>query len=150
MDEGTVLLAIVLNVAVIVGGVLVILMAMYQRTRSMEMRHRERMAMIERGLAPNPEKDPEGFDQWNQPRRPVSRSTSIGVVWIALGFGLMLIIGVAGGSAGPAVGIGGAIVVLGLAFIVNGELHRRSHPAPPPPSSGPPSFGRPAPPTPPN
>ncbi len=134
MDEGIVFLAVVVPLMTLGGGVLVILMAMYQRTKTLEMKHRERMAMIEHGLAPGPEKNPAAFESWqHRQEHPPARSTSVGVVAVALGVGLMLMIGFAGESPGPAIGVGGAVVVLGIAFIVNGELQRRSLP----PVSGP-------------
>src|SRR5687768_5195841 len=110
-------------------------MAMYQRGRTREMQHRERLAMIERGIAPSPDQDPAAFDAWHGGRRH-SAATSIGVVIIALGLGLMLLIGVTARSGLIGIGIGGAIIVLGIAFIVIGELQRRSQP----PSWGPGSY----------
>jgi len=123
------LLAFGLPIVLLGGGVLVILMAMYQRTRTLEMKHRERMAMIERGLVPGPEKDPAAFETWqNRHDNPPGRTTSIGVVAVAIGFGLMLLISFAGGDPRVGVGVGGAIVMLGLASVVNGEIQRRSQP----------------------
>lgn len=129
-------LAAVLPMTVIVGGVLIILMGMRQRALTLEMKHRERMAMIERGIVPGPARDPAAFEAWQDRHdRPTSRSTTIGVVVVAIGLSLILMIGFAGGERGAAIGVGGSIVVLGVAFIVNGELlQRRSYP--PPPSSG--------------
>lgn len=129
MDSGIVVIAVVLNGLLIFGGILVILMAMHQRSKEREMQHRERLAMIERGLAPGPERDPHAFEAWQQ-RQPPARATSIGVVIVGLGIGLMLIIGVAAATPDVGVGVGGAIVVVGLAFIVNGQLQRRPAQAP--------------------
>jgi len=134
--------AMVLNLALLLGGVLVILMAMYQRGKTREMQHRERLAMIERGLAPAPEQDPAAFEAWRTPQRH-SAATSIGVVIVALGFGLMLLIGITANAVEAAVGVGGAIAVVGFAFIVIGELQRRG---PRPPMSG---YYPPTPPQPP-
>jgi len=47
----------------ILAGVLVIWMAMQSRRQIREMEHRERLAMIERGLVPAPGSDPAGFDR---------------------------------------------------------------------------------------
>jgi hypothetical protein len=130
VNDALVVITIATMAPLIIGGVLVILMGMYQRTKMLEMQHRERLALIERGLAPGPETDPAAFEKWQQPTRPTSRATSIGVIWIALGLGLMLLIGVTADSPEAAVGVGGAIVVLGVAFIVIGEINRRAHPVP--------------------
>ena len=134
MDGDIFRLAMVLNVVFLAGGVLVILMAMYQRGRTREMQHRERLAMIERGLAPGPEQNPAAFDAWHPPERN-SAATSIGVVIVALGFALILLIGITAGALDAAFGVGGAIVVLGVAFIVIGEMQRRGRP----PTSYPPA-----------
>jgi uncharacterized membrane protein len=113
--------------------VLLILMAMYQRTKTLEMQHRERLAMIERGIAPAPARDPAEFERWQQfdarPRH--SPATTLGVVTVALGLGLMLIISFAARAADVGVGIG-AVAVVGIAFIVNGSLQRRTPPPAPP------------------
>lgn len=129
MDEAVMVLTVVLPLIFLAGGVLVILMGMYQHTKTLEMKHRERLAMIERGLAPPPELDPAAFEYWQRrERNPPAKSTSIGVIVVALGLGLGLLIGFAGGAPEAAAGVGGAIVVLGAAFIINGELNRRSRP----------------------
>jgi hypothetical protein len=112
-----------LTAVFVIGGVGVVLMAMHQRTRKLEMQHRERLAMIERGMLPSPETDPEQFEaSLNRPG--VSRYTTLGIAIVGVGMGLMLLIGIAGGAPDAGVGVGGAIVVLGAAFIVNGYLQR--------------------------
>lgn len=131
MDEGMWVLGVLVPLSILTsGGVLLILMAMYQRTKTLEMQHRERLAMIERGIAPAPGRDPVEFERWQQlEARPThSPATTLGVVTVALGLGLVLIIGFAGRAIDIAVGIGGSIVVLGIAFIAIGELKRRSQP----------------------
>jgi hypothetical protein len=132
MNDDMMLFALLLNTIFILGGVIVIIMAMSQRTKKLEMMHRERMAMIDRGLLPSPEVDPEQFEA-SMGRPGVSRYTTLGIAIVGLGMGLMLIIGVAGGAPDAGVGVGGAIVVLGLAFVANGYLQRASQPLPPPP-----------------
>ena len=128
-------------ITIIVSGVVIIVAAMRQRSRELEMKHRERLAMIERGVAPGPARDPVEFERWQQlDARPAhSPATTLGVVTIALGLGLMLLLGFTAGSPSVAVGIGGSIVVLGAAFIVIGQLKRWSQP---PPSSFRPSDPR--------
>jgi hypothetical protein len=129
MAEISTLLAFAMAFLSLIGGVFIIIAGMRQYTRKLEMQHRERMAMIERGLAPGPATDPDAFERVELRRNhPPSRATSIGVVIVALGFGVMLLIGFAGDSPEPAVGVGGAIVMVGAAFIVNGELKRRTEP----------------------
>jgi hypothetical protein len=127
VDEEMMLFALLLNAIFIVGGVGVILMAMHQRTKKFEMQHRERLAMIERGLAPSPETDPEQFEA-TFGRPGVSRYTTLGIAIVGIGMGLMLLIGVAGDAPEAGIGVGGAIAVLGAAFIVNGYLQRGGDP----------------------
>jgi hypothetical protein len=149
MVELATVLAFMMGAVSLAGGVIIIVVGIQQHTKKLEMRHRERLAMIERGLAPGPEKDPAAFNGWQRRRaQPPGRSTSIGVVAIALGIGLMLMIGVAGGAGEAAIGVGGSIVVLGIAFIIIGELQRRSQPAAPSSFGGPPPDWPPPPPRP--
>ena len=118
------------------AGVFVILMAMRQRSQQLEMQHRERMAMIERGQVP--------FDAPHSAQRLISpggRSTatasrymSLGIIVVAIGLGLMTIVSVAGGAPEAGVGIGGAIVILGLAFIANSLVSRNNPPDALPPA----------------
>jgi hypothetical protein len=106
------------------AGVFIIFMGLRQRGQQLEMRHRERMAMIERGQIPLVE------TAGAQPRRlssavaPTSRSLSLGIIVVGFGFALMFIIGIAGESPAVGVGIGGAISILGAAFIVRSLVVR--------------------------
>jgi hypothetical protein len=119
------------------------------RVRELEVR--ERIAMIERGLVPPPEKDPQGFDRamnrydrlreqyddgdWYPRRRATARFRTAGVTLIGVGFGLMLMISVAGGAIEAGIGVGGFLVMIGLAFFVNSWLSRDDAPPRPPSSS---------------
>ena len=53
MDAGE-LLAVVLSLTAMLGGVVVILAGLRYRTQVRELRHKERLAMIERGMMPPP------------------------------------------------------------------------------------------------
>ena len=128
-----VVLPMFFTVVFTVVGAVLIMVAMKQRSLTLEMKHRERMAMIDKGLVPEPGRDPAAFEVWQQRHEnPPARGTRVGIVIIALGLSFMLIVGFTGGAGGAAVGIGGAIIVIGVAFMVNGELQRRSQPPPPP------------------
>jgi len=123
------------------------------RVRELEVR--ERIAMIERGLVPPPEKDPNGFDRAMQrvdrvreqrerlgPHGGPGRYRSLGITLIGVGFGLMLLISVAGREPDSGVGVGGFLVVIGLAFFINGWINDRFEARMPPPShQAPPSSG---------
>lgn len=103
-----------MGTATIIAGVVVILAGLFYRVRVREMRHRERVAMIERGLVPPPEFEPVASPGRGQKQR----SLSFGIIVVGLGFSLMFLIGVAGGALDVGVGIGGAIAIIGGAFIV--------------------------------
>lgn len=109
------------------------------KARVRELEVRERIAMIERGLVPPPEVDPRGFDRAMQVydrtrHRSPGRHRRAGVTLMGVGFGLMMLISVAGGAMNEGVGVGGFFVIMGLAFFINGLF---DHPgefqsAPPP------------------
>jgi hypothetical protein len=112
MEEETAL-ALIFSL-IVLGGVAVIISGMRHRARLLEMAHRERLAMIERGMTPPTDV---GLYQPSSPARG-SRLLSLGIVIVGLGLGLALLIGFASREPEIAVGVGGAIVVLGLAFVV--------------------------------
>jgi hypothetical protein len=131
--DGAAVALIVVCVLGILAGLFVIWMAMQSRRHVREMEHRERLAMIERGLVPAPEVDPLGFERALGVRRVgeskgASRTRSIGVIVIALGIGFMLMISVAAENPSIGIGIGGAFALLGIAFIINSVLMSRSEP----------------------
>jgi Domain of unknown function (DUF6249) len=117
------------------AGVYIILSALRHRAQTLEMAHRERMAMIEKGLVPSPEMS-RGHDAWaNSPSthlrvlhdRPTissHRSLTLGIVIVAIGLGFMVLIGIAAETPSVAVGIGGAIAIVGVAFIVISLIKR--------------------------
>jgi len=112
------------------------------RARVKELQIRERIAMIEKGLMPPPEVDPRGFDRAMDMYDRVQWSTSsarhrrAGIVLLAIGIGLFLMIGIAGAEPNAGIGVGGFIGVLGLAFLIN-SLFERQIPAQAPSSSNP-------------
>ena len=119
--------AIVLGFTVLIlAGVSVLWMAMINRRRIREMEHRERLAMIDRGLVPPPEVDPVGFEQRSGLSRIESpaavRSRSAGVIMMGLGLGMMVLLTFAAESPEIGVGVGGGFALLGAAFFVNAVL----------------------------
>jgi hypothetical protein len=116
----------------IVTGAIILVISMIQRGRLRELAHRERLARIERGLAPPPEVDPASFERalgqptWDE--RVVERSARYrraGVIVMGLGAGIWMVIGFAAGEPGVAFGVGGAIFVLGLALYLISETELR-------------------------
>jgi hypothetical protein len=104
------------------------------RTRIRELQIRERIAMIERGLMPPPEVDPRGFDQAmsrlerREVRRGSGRHRRAGVTLMGVGFGLMVLIAFTAGNVGTAIGVGGFLVVMGMAFFINSLIDGNDYP----------------------
>jgi hypothetical protein len=115
----------------ILAGVAVIWMAMQSRRQIREMEHRERLAMIERGLVPAPEVDPGAFERKLGGARVLRspgavRHRSSGVVMITLGLAFMSVLSFTAGEPGVGIGIGGAFVLVGAGFLLNAHLIGRS------------------------
>ena len=123
MQEGVALL--IGLVVFILGGVVLMITAMNNRRRLIEIAHRERVAMIERGLVPAPEMDPAGFEAGAGlgPRRggPLAgeRYRTAGVIMIGMGLGLMILLTFAAGTPDIGIGVGGAWAILGGALLLN-------------------------------
>jgi hypothetical protein len=152
--ESEELIVVSLSALGILSGVAVIWMAMQSRRQIREMEHRERLAMIERGLMPAPEVDPGAFERRFAGTRPPEspgavRARSGGVTMIALGLAFMFLLTFAAGEPGVGVGIGGAFALLGAGFFINSILIRRSetYRATPPAHPEAPSYSRPEPPS---
>jgi uncharacterized membrane protein YidH (DUF202 family) len=134
----------------ILAGVAVLALAMWNRRKLREMEHRERLAMIEHGLVPAPETDPFAFEARTglagEPEsRFASRSRTGGIFLIGLGLALMVMLTFAGGSPGIGIGIGGAFAVVGAAFLFNAMLPPPREPwRPHTPASAPRRPGPPA------
>jgi hypothetical protein len=123
-------MVMLIPVVAIAGGFTVVIVKILSNARVRELELRQRIAMIEKGLVPAPETDPRGFEQAmamqqrqdllrTNPPKSAIRHRRFGITLMGIGFGLMLIIGVAGGSPEGGIGVGGSIVVLGIAFFVN-------------------------------
>ena len=113
------------------------------KARIRELEVRERIALIERGLVPPPEVDPRGFDRAmhvleRNRYRSTGRHRRAGITLMGVGFGLMMLIGVAGGAMSSGIGVGGFFVIMGLAFFINGLFEHPNdqyQPAPPRPAA---------------
>jgi hypothetical protein len=135
-------LGVLIPIVAIVGGITLAIVKVLAATRVRELQIRERIAMIEKGLVPSPEKDPNGFesamsryDQYRVLSRAgaAGRHRRAGIVLMGAGVGLTLLIGLAGNeSLSTAIGIGGFIAALGAAFLLNSVLEARDDPRPSP------------------
>ena len=125
---------LVIPVIAIVGGLVIAGLAIHHKARLKELAYRERMAMIERGLVPSPETDPEKFDRawesvagrWSDPAVLAERHRAAGIITIGAGLAVMLLLYFVTDQDRLAFGVGGAAVLLGLAFIVNSFLVGRA------------------------
>jgi hypothetical protein len=132
----------------IIGAFAYAIVQTLARARVRELEVRERIAMIERGLVPAPEVDPRGFDHAmsrleRHDVRYGHRHRSAGVTLMGVGFGLMVLIAFTA-DASIAIGVGGFLVVIGIAFFINSRFEQtRNNGYPPagsyPQSSAPPS-----------
>jgi hypothetical protein len=124
-------------IVAIIGGITAGIVGMVMRGHVRELEIRERIAMIERGMVPPPESDPGGFDrrlrsmQQYQRGDAAPRHRSAGVILIAVGLGLMVLLTYAGGVPQEGIGIGGFVIILGLGFFINSLFVPHSLPAPP-------------------
>jgi hypothetical protein len=124
----------------LVAGLAVIWMGIHSRRQVREMEHREKMAMIERGLMPSPELDPGAFEERMGGRLEVNatsvRSRTAGIMMMGIGFALMVLITFTGERPAVGLGVGGAFAVVGAAFFINARMLARD----PRPAAAPKSF----------
>lgn len=121
------LLVIIVLAAVVVAGLGFAWLAVRGRQRLRELAYQERIAMIEKGLVPSPETDPARFEALMAPPRPPSlkaqRYRGAGVILTGLGVAQIVLLGfVVPQIRGIAVGVGGAVMVIGLTMLANGLL----------------------------
>jgi len=128
--SGEELAVALVSLATLIAGVVVIMVGLRYRAQIKELKHRERMAMIDKGLLPPPEREP-------APATVQQRSRSFGIILVGLGFALMFLIGVAGGALDTGIGLGGAIAILGGTFIVRSIYAPPAAGTPQRPSSAP-------------
>lgn len=125
------------------NGVFIVYLGLKQRSHQLEMQHRERMAMIERGQIPLSEPLPGVRAVAAGAGAASSRALSIGIIIVGVGLAMMTVISIAGESPETGIGVGGAITILGAAFIVRSFM---VPPATPPeprlPTAPPPSEPR--------
>jgi hypothetical protein len=116
-------LVVGLPLAIMLCGVAIVITGMIFKARMLDLQHKERLAMIERGLTPPPESSPTGsLNARTAVSGKSNRARSVGVIIIGIGLAFMCLFGIAAASPQEAIGIGGAIVILGASFIVRSML----------------------------
>ena len=115
--------AVLIISLMVLSGVGLMIAAMMNRRRFREMEHRERLAMIERGVLPSPESDPIGFESGARFASTESdagvRYRTAGVLMIGFGLGLLVLLTATADEPGMGVGLGGAFTMLGAASLLN-------------------------------
>lgn len=139
---------VLVPVVAIIGGITSAIVATVSRGRVRELEIKERIALIEKGIVPPPEVDPQGFDRgihryeaaygWYGQGRSAGRHRRAGVTLLGVGFGLMVLIGFSG-SPDEGFAVGGFICVLGVAFLINSFFEARTASSAPPNPPAPPA-----------
>jgi hypothetical protein len=128
---------IFIAVFAISGGFAIAVLAMWLDSKKRHLRHVERMAMIEKGIAPS--ELTESFAEgkvWNPGSRRSQRSSGVFMICLGIGLGFMFY-SQRGGI--QSVWIGAFIAMFGVANLVNSLLDERDarRRQPPPPSTPP-------------
>jgi len=127
MTDVGALLAVLLPVIVMVGGIGMLLIGLHGRQRLKELAVQERIAMIDKGLVPSPESNPAGFES-ALARQPISakalryRSAGLVLTGVGLALTILLFFVMPRAARGIALGVGGSMTVLGLTVLGNGLL----------------------------
>jgi len=118
-------------VVAIAAWAAIVIYRMHIAGRMRDQSHRERLAMIEKGLVPSPETDSKHLDammDWHPSTvlgsSQAAHSRRTGITLIGVGIGLSLMLYVLG--TGRVSGAGVLLVVLGIAFLVNAIFETRS------------------------
>jgi hypothetical protein len=147
VDEFYMISPFLIPITAIIGAFVYVIVKTLARARVRELEIRERIALIERGLVPPPEVDPRGFDramarmERSDYRSGAGRHRRAGVTLMGVGFGLMVLIAFTANEMSVAIGVGGFLVVIGIAFFINSLMES---PLDPPYPAGPRSFGTPS------
>ena len=119
MESGAFIVGFLLPLAVLIGVFTLLALGITRSGRLREARMRERLVMIEKGLVPPPELDPEAFERDLAGAQVIARRRFMG---LAVG----VIIGIAADTPRVALGIGGGIAILGAGLIANAVLNTGS------------------------
>jgi hypothetical protein len=115
-------IGLVMGFTAIAGGLGIAIYAIWLSGKAREMRHRERLALIEKGLAPAISGDLE-HGNYGQGRSYRSRREG-GIMMICTGIGLMMFFGLSSGNW-KSVWIGGFILMFGVGNLIIALLNER-------------------------
>lgn len=140
MSENELMFAglVALPAFIVFGGFVLLGLTVWRGVKQAEFRHRERMAMIERGMTP-----PDQVLGDARLKKAHGVKMTLGIMLCGFGLAMLMLISFAAGAVGTGFGIGGAFVMVGLAFIVAALTTKReqAEASAPPPSSLPPLSG---------
>jgi hypothetical protein len=113
-------LILLLPLAAIVGVLLLTAHWISVRRSIRELEIKERIALIEKGIAPAPERTASGSVEGESlPPVRADRYRSSGILLVGLGLALMLLLATTAGIPAIGVGVGGSIAIVGAALIAN-------------------------------
>jgi hypothetical protein len=118
--------AMIIPIVSIIGGLAFAAYAMWVKARMREVHHRERMAMIEKGITPPAEADSAKMDYQYQS----SKRRGAGIIMLFVGIGLAFMLGYGQGQGMRGYSIGAFIAFIGVAQLINAALDRRALPRP--------------------
>ena len=120
MDHFSGLLGLGLGFFSVLGGFAIAFYAIWMKSKARELRHREHMAMIEKGLVP-PQRA-ETIDVGGYKTAKGRRDS--GIMMVCIGIALMMFFGLSSGSW-RSVWIGGFVLMFGLANLISALLDER-------------------------
>jgi O-antigen ligase len=120
MDEFNGLLGLGLGFFSVLGGFAVAFYAIWLKSKAREMRHREHMAMIEKGLVPSQSAEPFAVGDV----KPFRVRRESGIMMICIGIALMMFFGLSSGNW-RSVWIGGFVLMFGVANLISALLDER-------------------------
>ena len=128
MESGAFIVGFLLPLAVLIGVFTLLALGITRSGRLREARMRERLVMIEKGLVPPPELDPEAFERDLAGAQVIARRRFMGagIILVSIGLAVGVIIGIAADTPRVALGIGGGIAILGAGLIANAVLNTGS------------------------
>lgn len=134
MSENDLMFAglVALPAFIVFGGFVLLGLTVWRGVKQAEFRHRERMAMIERGMTP-----PDQVLGDASLKKAHGVKMTLGIMLCGFGLAMLMLISFAAGAVGTGFGVGGAFVMVGFAFIVAAVTSKRERAdaaAPPPPS----------------
>lgn len=128
MQDSEAQVFLTLSFLVVLAGVLVIVLGLRHRLKILEMTHRERLAIIDKGLLPPPDRGPAALFHalGSKGNRPLAtdRRLSFGIGMVGWGVGIAALFSFAFQVPGVGLGFGGAFAAVGFAMIVAAMVTR--------------------------